>query len=203
MTSGPVATNVHAIVLAAGAGRRFGGGKLLASWHGAPLLHAALRSAAAAPVNAVTVVLGADGDAIGRAACDFASPRPLRLVEAADWSLGLSASLRAGIEALPPDTRAAFVFLADMPLIPAGVLGPLAAAVLAGSPAAAPVFDGQRGHPVVLGRALLARIDELSGDTGARRLLADVEVFEVPAPCRGVLLDIDTRAALKAAAAEA
>ena len=52
---------LDAIVLAAGAGTRFGGGKLTADWSGAPLLEAAIAAAFAAPVRTVSVVWGADG----------------------------------------------------------------------------------------------------------------------------------------------
>ena len=187
----------HALVLAAGAGSRFGGGKLTAPWRGAPLIHAALRSAAAAPVEAVTVVLGSDAEGVRAAARTFAASSPLRFVKAADWSLGLSASLRAGVAALPADAEAAFVFLGDMPCIPASVLPPLASAVLAGAPAAAPTHQGRRGHPVLLGRALLNRVSTLTGDEGARRLLNTVHVAEVVSLSEGVLFDVDTPNALR------
>lgn len=192
MSERPFIPGLEAIVLAAGAGRRFGGGKMLAPWRGAPLIHAALRSASAAPVRSVTVVLGADADAVEEAVRAFPAPCPVQLVRAEDWALGLSASLHAGAAALPPGTLAAFVFLGDMPRVPASVLSPLAEAVLSGAPAAAPVFEGRRGHPVVLGRELLAKLHTLTGDTGARRLLEDVPIAEVECLCDGVVFDIDT-----------
>jgi molybdenum cofactor cytidylyltransferase len=182
-----------AVVLAAGSARRFGGGKLLAPWQGAPLLHAALAAARAAPVVSVTVVTGAEEEAV--AACVRAFDPTIRLAHAADHAEGLAASLRAGIASLAPETAAAFVFLGDMPRVPHAVLGPLAEAVAAGAPAAAPVFAGARGNPVVLSRALFGEVADLQGDIGARPLLQRLgaRLALVEAPDDGVLFDVDRR----------
>ena len=53
-------TSIHALVLAAGFGSRFGGGKLMTPWRSGVLLDGALAAAFAAPVGAVHVVVGAD-----------------------------------------------------------------------------------------------------------------------------------------------
>ena len=186
----------EAIVLAAGSGVRFGGGKLLASYQGAPLLHAALAAALASPVRSVSVVTGADAETVGASVRAFGSN--LRLVHAADHAEGMAASLRAGVRALPADTDAVFLFLGDMPRIPYRVLAPLAQAVQLGALAAAPEFEGRRGHPVVLARALFAKLEALSGDAGARSLLAGLghSLTIVQAPDDGVLFDVDEPADL-------
>ena len=181
----------QAVVLAAGSAARFGGGKLLADWRGAPLLHAALAAARAAPVDGVLVVTGADAEAVAAAARAF--DPAIRLVHAPDHAEGMAASLRAGIAALPVEAAAAFVFLGDMPRVPHAVLAPLAEAVRAGALAAAPVFAGRRGNPVVLGRALFAQALALTGDTGARPLLQALgaRLALVESPDDGVLFDVD------------
>ena len=182
-----------AVVLAAGAGSRFGGGKLLAPYRGAPLLHAALAAARAAPVAGITLVTGADAEAVAAAARAF--DPDLRLVHAADHAEGMAASLRAGVASLGPETLAAFVFLGDMPRVPHAVLAPLAAAVAAGAPAAAPVFGGRRGNPVVLSRGLFAQVADLAGDVGARPILQrlSARLALIEAPDDGVLFDVDER----------
>jgi molybdenum cofactor cytidylyltransferase len=186
---------LHALVLAAGAGARFGGGKLLTPWRGGRLIDGAVAAALAAPVETVTVVTGADP-----AVADYlAANRRLHVIAAPDHAEGLAASLRAGIRSLPGNTRGALVFLGDMPLVPVPVLEPLAHA-LAHAPAAAPVFEGRRGHPVALSAALFPDLLALSGDRGARGLLAALgaQVAEVPAPDAGVLVDVDERKDLEA-----
>jgi molybdenum cofactor cytidylyltransferase len=183
----------EAVVLAAGAGMRFGGGKLLAPWGEGVLLEGALRAAFAAPVRAVTVVVGADAERVARAARAFDAR--VRVVEAHDHASGMAASLKAGLASLGGDVDAAFVFLGDMPRVPVAMLGPLAQAVSDGAPAAAPLFDGRRGNPVVLSRALFAEVAKLTGDMGARRVLDGLgeRLALIEAPDDGVLFDVDRR----------
>jgi molybdenum cofactor cytidylyltransferase len=198
-----VAERFEAVVLAAGTGSRFGGGKLLAPWGGGVLLDAALACALAAPVRGVSVVTGADARRVAAAAQAYAAragqAARLRIVEARDHAQGMGASLRAGIAALPGDAAAVFVFLGDMPRVPVAVLGPMAAALRAGAPAAAPVFAGRRGNPVLLGAALFPDLLALTGDQGARQVLQALGdgLALVEAPDDGVLFDVDERGDLE------
>jgi molybdenum cofactor cytidylyltransferase len=181
----------EAVVLAAGSGSRLGGGKLLAAWDAGVLLEGALAAAFAAPVRSVTVVIGADAQAVAAAARDF-DPRAL-IVHAADHAEGMGASLRTGIASLPADAAGAFVFLGDMPRAPHAVLQPMADAVNAGALAAAPVFGGRRGNPVLLSQALFPQLLALTGDAGARGVLQDLgeRLVLVESPDDGVLFDVD------------
>jgi molybdenum cofactor cytidylyltransferase len=181
-------TDIHALVLAAGSGSRFGGGKLMAPWRGGVLLDGALDAAFAAQARSVTVVVGAD-PGVG----DHARARGATVVEAADHALGLSASLKAGVAALPEDARGVLVFLGDMPLVPHGVLKPLAEAIEAGAPAAAPVFGGKIGNPAALSAGLFPQVLALQGDRGARAILEALgeALVRVQSPGSGVLIDID------------
>ena len=186
-----------AILLAAGAGRRFGGGKLLAPWRGAPLVAGAVRAALASPSEQVIVVTGTDpgpvGDACKAAAERLGGAGRLQIVHAPDHAEGMGASLRAGVAALPPGLRGVFVFLGDMPDVPDEVIPPLIAAVEAGAPAAAPTFEGRRGHPVLFSAVLLPELARASGDSGAREALAGLgdRLARVESPGPGVLFDVD------------
>lgn len=182
---------LESVVLAAGSGSRFGGGKLLAPWGEGVLLDAALAAALAAPVRSVTVVTGAEAEAIEAAARAY-DPR-IRIVHAADHAEGMGASLRTGVASLPADAAGCFVFLGDMPRVPIAVLQPLAVALAAGAPAAAPVFQGRRGNPVLIGRELFSDLLKLTGDTGARAVLQGLgdRLALVEAPDDGVLFDVD------------
>ena len=194
----------EAVVLAAGAGSRFGGGKLLAPHRGGVLLDGALAAAFAAPAGRVIVATGADADAVGAAARAFAARTGqgarLALVHAADHAEGMGASLRAAARAVADEAAGVFVFLGDMPSIPHAVLAPLARAVRAGAPAAAAAFQGRRGHPAVFGAGLLPALRDLRGDEGARAVLRGLggRLALVEAPDDGVLFDVDTREDLAA-----
>jgi molybdenum cofactor cytidylyltransferase len=192
----------EALALAAGVGSRFGGGKLTAPLGAGLLLDGALAAAFAAPVRSVALVTGADAAKVASAAQAVAAragqAARLRIVHAADFAEGMGASLRAGAAALPADCEGAFVFLGDMPRVPAAVLAPMAEAVRAGAPAAAPQFGGRRGNPVLLGRALIPQLLMLSGDAGAREILRGLgeRLALVDSPDDGVLFDVDVKSDL-------
>lgn len=184
-------TGYQAVVLAAGAARRFGGGKLLASWRGRPLVAAAVESALASPVDEVIVVLGCDAGPIAAALASLAGPR-LRFARAQDWEEGLAASLRAGVASLPPNSRGFLLFLGDMPAIPAALPARVLTELMKGAPAVQPQRGTKPGHPVGFSRDLYEALSALSGDTGAGALLrARADVVRLPVDDPGSVLDID------------
>ena len=190
------------VVLAGGAGERFGRGKLGMMLGGRPLLAYALDAAAAAGGD-IVVVVGASPVATDLAR-SWASARRtgVRLVAAVDQTEGMGASLRAGLGAVDADADGAFVFLGDMPFVPPTIAPLLAAALADGAAAAAPTFGGVRGHPVLLGRRLIERRSLISGDRGGGGLLArEPGVVLVESDSDGVLFDVDTPADLAAASA--
>jgi molybdenum cofactor cytidylyltransferase len=195
-TGGAALDALEAVVLAGGAGSRFGGGKLTAPWRGGALIEGALAAALAAPGRSVTVVTGADGkvEAAARAFAERTGQADrLRLLHCSDHAEGMGATLRAGVASLPPDSAGVFVFLGDMPLIPPAILPALATAIAHGALAAAPSFEGRRGHPVLFSAALLPQLRTLTGDQGAREVLSTLgkRLVLVDAADRGVLVDVD------------
>lgn len=193
----------EAIILAAGAGTRFGGGKLLAPYGDGVLVEGALRAAFAAPVRSVTVVTGSDPSRVGAAVMAYARQagqhERLKIVHAANHAEGMGASLRQAATALPADAQGVFVFLGDMPRVPVSVLEPLAQAVRDGAPAAAATFGGKRGHPALIGAALIPQLLTLTGDAGARAVLQGLgdRLVLIEAPDDGVLFDVDKPADLE------
>jgi CTP:molybdopterin cytidylyltransferase MocA len=181
---------VTGILLAAGAGTRFGGAapKALAPFRGRPLFTwplAALRDGGA---DRVLVVTGA----VEIAADDA------EVVRCWDWAEGLSASLRAGVAAAS-GADAVVVALADQPLLHArAVARVLAARAPAEHDAVRATYDGAPNHPTLLESALFEGVARLRGDTGARPLLADPATRVRLVACDGLgsPADADTPAAL-------
>lgn len=167
-----------ALVLAAGASRRFGrANKLLMPIAGRPVLaHAVARARAAA--RRVIVVVGADAVRTAR----IARAGGAAAVQARDHREGLSASLRRGLAQLRPIDRELLVYLGDMPFVPDPRRWRLA-----GADAVRPA----RGHPVLL-RTAAIRATPLSGDRGLAPLLGGLRVRTIAAG-PGARLDLDTR----------
>ncbi len=117
------------------------------------------------------------------------------IVDVNDPSEGMAASLAAGIAALPPGCTGAMLVLGDMPEVTREDMAALAAAfdetgsaqVVRGATA-----DRSPGHPVIFPARLFADLTQLTGDTGARDLLAAEEVRLVPLPGQHSVLDLDT-----------
>ncbi len=185
-------TGRHALVLAGGVGSRFGGGKMLADWHGEPLVMAAIRTALKARVETVVVVTGAGHEALVRVAAEVDDAR-LVVVEAHDWARGMSASLIAGIAALPDHAEAVAVLLGDMPLIPDGLVDRVLEAVEQGAVAAVVTSPLGPAHPAAFSRATFEALSRLDGDRGARGVLVALgdAVMQIASDDPGVVFDVD------------
>ena len=179
--------DVCGLVLAAGAGRRFGSVKQLSSLAGRPLLEHALAAMGHASVSRFAVVLGASANEVA-AGVDLHGAEP---VVCAEWREGQAASLRAGVEALD-DPDAVVVTLGDQPLISTAAIDRVVAGRSPEADGARATYGGRPGHPVLLGRRLLDRVPGLRGDVGARGLLADAELAPVPCDDVGQPTDVDT-----------
>lgn len=141
---------IAAVVLAAGEGSRFGGPKQRL------LLPSVLDAVRSSSVDEIVVVTGAypvDADA--------------RVVHCSEWEQGPGASLRCGLHALPAETEAAVVVLADGPDLSAAHVDRIVEAWRAGEgDVVVASYGGDRGHPIVLGRAVWPLVP----DEGARAL---------------------------------
>jgi molybdenum cofactor cytidylyltransferase len=120
------------------------------------------------------------------------------------FASGLASSLRVGLSAIPGDVVGALVLLGDMPWIEPRFIDALIDAFLTRKDAlaAAPLHEGRRGNPVLLGRRLFDAAMRLAGDEGARRLIGSLsadELVEVQAPDMSTVFDIDTPDDLAAA----
>jgi CTP:molybdopterin cytidylyltransferase MocA len=159
---------VSGLVLAAGAGRRFGGPKALARTSaGTPWLALAVRALREGGCRDVAVALGAGFDEAAGLV-----PAGTAIVRVDEWATGVAASLRAGLEVVASGSSDAVVVLpVDTPDVPATAVARLTRRAEPGALAQA-TYDGAPGHPVLLGRAHWAGISvAVTGDIGARPYL--------------------------------
>jgi molybdenum cofactor cytidylyltransferase len=183
------------ILLAAGQSTRFGSNKLLAPLSdGTPMVIACACTLHAVLARCIAVVDDRQS-AVARLLAEadlqvIANPRALE---------GMGTSIACGVAA-SPGTGGWLIALADMPGIPARVIQQVAGALARGADIVAPVCRGQRGHPVGFAARHAAALLALNADSGARDIIAahrdTLELIETPHS--GVIVDIDTPAALPA-----
>lgn len=188
------------VLLAAGQGARFGGDKLLAtvavpSAGGAadvPIGVAAARNLVEAIPDSIAVVRPRDA-----ALAAHFTGAGLRVVPCANAGDGMSATLACGVAATA-DADGWIIALGDMPWIAPATIRAIADAVASGADIAAPSYRGQRGHPIGFSRRHFDALLSLTGDAGARPVIArNIDrVTWVDVDDAGVVQDVDTRSDL-------
>lgn len=194
MTSPRIAT----IVLAAGSSTRMPEGhKLLEIIDGRPIVEWAVQAAVDSGTDPVVVVTGHRAEDV-----EEILPAGATVLRSPDFSQGLSASLRCGLEALPPEIEAVVVALGDMPFVRARHHRALIGAWRPGS-IVVPKRDGRRGHPVVWSASFFDEMATLSGDQGAKSIAIrhPEAVIEVAALDDAGFVDIDDAGDLERARA--
>jgi CTP:molybdopterin cytidylyltransferase MocA len=175
--------SIAGLVLAAGAGTRYGQPKAPVVIDGERLVDRAVRVLTEGGCDPVYVVLGAWVGAVDGA----------DIVVNDGWPEGMGSSLRIGLEALAAqsDAESVIVTLVDLPGLSADAIRRIAGT---DADLAVATYDGERGHPVKLARRHWeAAIAVAQGDEGARRLLRgrdDVVLVEVGDVAAGYDVDV-------------
>ena len=189
---------IAAIVLGAGRSRRMAPhNKLLVTDKaGKPMIARVVDNVLSSNARPVMVVTGHQAEQVEHAL----GGRPVRYVHAEDYAEGLSASLKAGIAAVPPECAAAVVCLGDMPLVTGRMIDRLISMYdpTEGRLIVLPTFRGKQGNPMLWDRRFFAEILAISGDSGARFLVGKHTEFvcEVEMADDAVLRDFDTTESL-------
>ncbi len=182
---------IAAIILAAGRSSRMGEHKLLLPVGGRPLLAWSLAAVCASQARPIIL-------ALGRAAAEVSSrlpPGPYTTVVNPRFEEGMGTTLALAVTRLPSDVIGAVVTLGDQPFMSAQAIDAVLAAAREHPDTIAMGASGaRRGHPVYLPRRLFSELAALSGDEGARAVIARERdrIALIPLPDEHVFLDVDT-----------
>ena len=185
---------IDAIVLAAGLSTRAGErNKLLLPLAGKPLIAHAIEAALGSLACTVHVVTGHQADQVEEALNDYT----VNIVHNPNYVEGMSSSIKLGIRALPTEVDGVVLCLGDMPLVVSTHLD-LLINNFAVNVACAPYYRDRRGHPVLFPRSMFSDLLQLSGDTGARKLLAQLEstILQVDVNDEGIFYNVNRPADL-------
>jgi molybdenum cofactor cytidylyltransferase len=184
------------VVLAAGKGSRFLGEqhKLAQRVGGATVLGTTLRHAVATQLPVVVVTTEPFADIARRSVAASDVVVLPEVGSTREPPLGMGFSIAEGVRARP-NADGWLVLPGDMPMVRSTTLLEVATALLE-HPVVYAQHKGRRGHPVGFGAELFSELSALSGDEGARRLLARYPAFGVELDDPGVLVDVDTQADL-------
>jgi len=183
---------VWVIVLAAGESKRMGSPKMLLPWKGKTIIEQVVENALASYVSGVVLVLGAGSYGIK----SITSRYDIIHCYNADYQSGMLSSVRCGLKALPDECSAVVVMPGDQPMIGADEINRvITARGRSGKGIVVPVYEGRRGHPLLIDSSYREEVMALPENEGLRALAARYpgDVFEAETDDPSVVRDIDTR----------
>lgn len=182
---------ISGLILAAGESTRMGTDKALLLYRGRTFLETIAAALREAGISKIAVVLGHHAEEIQRAA----NLQGVEVVINENYVQGQTSSLQAGLRALmSPELEAVVLCLVDHPAVSAPTMGKLVASFRESpSPVVIPTYQDQRGHPVLVARALFQELLQLGAGEGAngviRKHRSDTQFVEIDDA--GILLDVD------------
>ena len=183
--------DVWAIILAAGASTRMNRQKLLLPFKGKTMIEVVVKTAVKSVSSNVMVVLGSHKEEIRQKLVNYSVQYCIN----ENYLNGMLSSAICGFRALPVEARAALIFLGDQPQIPFQATDFVTEGwKQSGKGIVMPVFNGRRGHPVLIETRFKAEIEKLDPNKGLRALAQKFnnEVYEVECDIPEILRDIDT-----------
>jgi molybdenum cofactor cytidylyltransferase len=182
---------VSAILLGAGESKRMGRNKLSLPWGKKTIFEHCLRTLLRSDVREVIVVLSRRIGWVGDQWRDV----KVKVVNNPYYKMGMSTSIRRGLQAIDPSSRGILIALGDQPLIKTRTINALIHAFIQGrGTIVVPSFRGKQGHPVIFHRRYLKELLKLKEDVGGRSIIEKhpEEVCLVRVKSEGVMKDIDT-----------
>ncbi len=181
---------IWAMVLAAGESKRMGEPKLLLPFGEKTMIEAVIGNVIQSKVENILVVLGSDREKIEEKIKNL----PVKVVFNPDFREGMLSSAQKGFQTLPEDAQAVFVFLGDQPSISHAIVDKVIEAYKRTKKGIVlPVYEGSRGHPVLIDMKYRGEVGKLSANVGLRGVVyshpEDVQEVKVKTP--SILRDID------------
>ncbi len=183
---------ISAILLAAGESKRMGEPKLLLKWGQWTIIEKSVDTLLASKIDELIVVIGYKA----RTIVSRLEARRLRVVINRQYRMGMSTSIRRGLEQVNSKSEAILIALADLPFLETDLIDHLID-VYRRNPhgIVLPAYKGKRGHPVILNRFRYEKeMENLRGDAGCRPILNrhPEDILEVDVESEGVIADIDS-----------
>lgn len=176
------------ILLAAGASERMERPKQLLRWHGRPLICQTIQNGLEAGLEPLCVITGANKAIVEDAIKHF----PVQIVYNPDWELGQSASMKAGLRALPAECDSVVFLLVDQPQVsPMLIRQLIELRIETHAPIIAPMVGGQRANPVLFGQETFQALMTVTGDQGGRAIFSQYQVEWLPWVDSRLLMDVD------------
>jgi molybdenum cofactor cytidylyltransferase len=181
---------IDTVILAAGSSSRLGVNKLLLTVDGVPVLKRTLSHFLALQMGVVFVVTGFDRERVEGLLRDA----PVLTIHNPLYEEGMSASVKAALPLLG-EADGVFFHLGDKPFVQRETLQAMVDAFgRTRHSIIMPLFQGQKGHPVLLDvKPYLAEMHVLQGDTALRPVIENhsQDILYVEGD-EGITLDLDT-----------
>ena len=186
---------IEALVLAAGLSSRMKSNKLLLELSGGKVIEHTIERLRSDKISGITLVVGHEKEELTRQLARY----DLTIIPNDEFQDGMGTSIKRGIKRImfdSPTVDAVLIALGDMPLVKTKTVDLLLETYRAArSPVTVPVYDGRRGHPVIIDRLLFEDLARLSGDQGAKEIIGKhaggICGVEVNDP--GIHMDLDSR----------
>jgi molybdenum cofactor cytidylyltransferase len=163
--------------------------KLLASLNGKPVIRRTVESVCSSLARPVIVVTGHAADSITAGLTGL----PVKITKNDHYAEGLSASLKCGVSALPPDCDGFLVVLGDMPFVPVTVFDAMIRTFESHHRIVVPIHKGRRGNPVLWPAVVRGEFGPITGDKGAKALMVlhGELLYELEVGTDAIFADLD------------
>jgi len=182
---------IGAIILAAGESKRMGFPKMLLPFHGTTMIENVIANVSASLVESTLIILGAEKDRL----IEVIKKTTATYCYNDNYKEGMLSSVKCGFQNLSLDIKDVLVFQGDQPYITSDVINRVIEAYKSsGKGIVMPVYNGKRGHPLMIDRKYWNYIEKLEMSEGLRALAYKFseDVLEVETDCQGILRDFDT-----------